>query len=71
MIKRGTKVKVCNVKSGKFCATAGYHTIDDKFTQYQRISVDSRVASVADSISHDGDARAVRVLLLGAEFVYY
>ena len=70
MIKRVSQVKVCNIEACKFCAPVGQDTIDDNFNQFQGISVGARVARVADAITHDGDARAVRVLILGANLAY-
>ena len=68
IIERRGKIVVPDVVANESGAFARENTVEKKFAKVEGRGFGSGVAIVHTKFSHDGDARPVRVVFLGAEF---
>jgi hypothetical protein len=67
-IERGAKVEVLDVEAGKVCVGRRNDAVEEEFGELEGTGFGTTVARVANAIATNGDAGAIRVILLGTNF---
>ena len=67
-VERGVEVEVADVEGGKIVSGTRYDAVEDKFGKFKGSSWGANISRKANGVDTDGDARAVGILLFGADF---
>ena len=67
-VERGVEVEVANVEGGKLGAGTQEDAVKEEFGKFKGSSWGAYVSGKSNAVATDGDARAVRIGFLGADF---